>query len=768
MGKTEKKVNVFVIGDLVLDHLIPVYVPHGQHPNIDAPDISGQADYSIIRYGLPRQNFAGGAALAARLASKIADRGRVCLWGLSGRSQWGSFHNILEVSQQFDYSENPIHNYAAHSEARRLNTSVIIIQANNPPTAGQFGRRELHIFDLSAHQVTESEARSAFDHVRNERDKLIDVMLFSDLNLNAISADIVSAVGNFSYAQGIPLIVDSRSAWSRYLHIRITCAVLSLDQWSRNVGVDLRADAAWANWLPTDRDSEQEVQRKLKRIGLLSHRRMPFVGNFVINCHNWKNRESVAVIVVVVEPDSTSADDESYKEFLQQNERWDDLKEARVTEIKARKISIFRLVFPGSPEVVEQLGAMRVLSAAVAVEFGRMPRSAYHEPAPVVQAVRRAGRILDRYLDPKIAKWHRIPDFPPSIFDCLDQDSPREILSTSSVDGGELLLPSGRDLTNLREMAIEGTTIVSNDLTYKRKVDDLVQIMTNLSSWSPSPGASSAHCCILTGKGGGGKTEIVNLVRRRATENGIHVWYNKSDQDPLPCSNCEDANSFRKLVDNRLEKIKTDREREGAIPKPVKGLLIIIDEAFKVENAGNFLRRMSGVAFLNHLEELSSNPGNIPVRVLLVDADFTSLLDAGEVDQSQFKSRCDTFELPAITSRLGDIPYIFAMSCLSSIYGNELDSKHRLFIEEDCLVRVINWALARDQTDKRALESQAERGGRLLVRRAREIGARLRQSLGGTGNSAMVRVSDLTWDEMRAAEGLSGDVTHPLQFAWLK
>jgi len=104
-GQHRSPVNLFVFGDLVLDHLIPV-------TDIPAPLHAGEREQ--FGSGLPRKNYAGGAALTARLIASLSD-GRTFLWGLSGDSRWGSFSHLLELSQQFDTVVSPIQYRASHS-----------------------------------------------------------------------------------------------------------------------------------------------------------------------------------------------------------------------------------------------------------------------------------------------------------------------------------------------------------------------------------------------------------------------------------------------------------------------------------------------------------------------------------------------------------------------------------------------------------------------------------------------------------------------------
>lgn len=84
--------NIFIIGDLMIDHTVFVTDPTKPHQRA-----AGEAIYEVVR----RQNNAGGASNSARILA-LLNLGTTYLWGILGKTRWGSFRDILEASNSFD------------------------------------------------------------------------------------------------------------------------------------------------------------------------------------------------------------------------------------------------------------------------------------------------------------------------------------------------------------------------------------------------------------------------------------------------------------------------------------------------------------------------------------------------------------------------------------------------------------------------------------------------------------------------------------------
>jgi bifunctional ADP-heptose synthase (sugar kinase/adenylyltransferase) len=93
MELTPEPINVFVLGDLILDHAIFV----GQKGDGSYQRVQDESAYSVHR----RTNLAGGAANCARVLAAVS-AGRTYLWGVGGRSPWGRFSEVLDQSHVYD------------------------------------------------------------------------------------------------------------------------------------------------------------------------------------------------------------------------------------------------------------------------------------------------------------------------------------------------------------------------------------------------------------------------------------------------------------------------------------------------------------------------------------------------------------------------------------------------------------------------------------------------------------------------------------------
>ena len=152
MQLTSAPVNIFTFGDLVLDHFIPVTEkdPPYQH-----------AEGERVFDGHPRRTVAGGAANCARLVAAIGP-GRACLWGISGRSPWGSLAEILQ--QHEDATESEVIYLGSHNEALQMNTITRVVCSG--PTGVR--TRVIRVDDVPHVPVTDSQAHDAFVRLEAE------------------------------------------------------------------------------------------------------------------------------------------------------------------------------------------------------------------------------------------------------------------------------------------------------------------------------------------------------------------------------------------------------------------------------------------------------------------------------------------------------------------------------------------------------------------------------------------------------------------------
>ena len=166
--------------------------------------------------------------------------------------------------------------------------------------------------------------------------------------------------------------------------------------------------------------------------------------------------------------------------------------------------------------------------------------------------------------------------------------------------------------------------------------------------------------------------------------------------------------------------------------------------------------------FLQRLRELPK-----PTRACLVDKNFLDLLEENLIEETQFKNRCEIFELPAITSRMRDLAYIFARSCFDAAFGvpGRVDTSNKMLkIDEESLVRAVNWVLGSSSTGAARIEAQIGRG-RGLVEHAKDIGSKLREAAGGSPSQLTLKTNDLP-RPLRAAAGSSANSNRSFDFIW--
>ncbi len=113
MNVTDKKGNVFVVGDLVVDRAIFV------HNKSTAQSVGNETVHEVLR----RVTTAGGAANSARVLASLS-LGRTFLWGVLGRSQWSTFRDILEHCHWLDSAMHSVQLRGVHDETDAAVTTI--------------------------------------------------------------------------------------------------------------------------------------------------------------------------------------------------------------------------------------------------------------------------------------------------------------------------------------------------------------------------------------------------------------------------------------------------------------------------------------------------------------------------------------------------------------------------------------------------------------------------------------------------------------------
>lgn len=616
MKLTSGSPSIFVFGDLVLDHFIPVaekrgpFQPVGHERGFD---------------GQPRRTVAGGAANCARLLAALS-RGRTCLWGLSGRSPWGTFVQVLQRSEAQLGAGRGVIFHGAHNESHQMNTITRVVSTDSQGVR----HREFRIDDVHFIPVTDSQRRDAVEYLQAELDEHgVDAIIVNDLDMNGVSEQLIVDIAALAKTNGIPLFVDPKRDWRNNHQADVTCALPNLAEWCHIIQ-DPSAEARWRADLLKGRSLERMAVRSLR-----------YMAN--AECHIIKCDKDGAVLI------SPAGGGRRCIHHI-------------LPHVTTR------------PTLLGQLGAGDILVAALAMEY----TAAGSEPdlnKRMLTALAKANAVVACYLE---MDWQQVPtDRELGQFKFREP----EIVKTTEITDGVLLLPpSDHTDVDLSKYAVLGSGLVSLDSAYSSTVQELVEFLVH--GWN----RSNSRSAILTGRGGVGKSELLELLQLTLGASGIDVW---SDFEPSQ-TKCPDVETTLKIVQRRL-----GRRREE-----VDGVLIVIDEAFS--KAGHLLLGDSGKVLLQKASRCEPK-----TRFLFIDADYPRYRAA--VSVSQFVSRCKVFALPSLASRHCDIPYIFAAGCIKGLRKEGIES---IRISESVLLGVTNWVLQTPEEDQ---------SPRVLVEKAVEI-----------------------------------------------
>ena len=170
MRVTEAQVNIFVFGDLVLDHAIFVKKKGGRSQRVGDEKI-----YDVIR----RIDTAGGAANCARVLA-VLSRGRTFLWGVTGASPWGAFASVLRNAEVSDCAVSPIVFWTHYDKAPAMNTITRVIRED--------GRQRHHEyrFDDVGHALNEDALAAAAAYLNNAENRYggVHAIIINDLDMS--------------------------------------------------------------------------------------------------------------------------------------------------------------------------------------------------------------------------------------------------------------------------------------------------------------------------------------------------------------------------------------------------------------------------------------------------------------------------------------------------------------------------------------------------------------------------------------------------------
>jgi len=636
--KEDKPVNVFVLGDIIFDHLIPVDLKRGAHH---------AAGKEIVYDGQRRETIVGGAANTARLAAALGG-GTVCLWGLSGYSPWGSFTQILERSQSREGVGNPIVYHGADSSSHPMNTITRVVRVEK----GQIVDRLYRIDGLPKVGVTDRQADDAISYLEREHERIgVDAIILNDLQMGALSPGLVQRVAEFARLNRILIFVDPKRDWKKFAGITVFCTMPNLDEWCALIQQSLPGKGDKETW-----KAQLEHGRDFDLFALHSLRCMPDADVHII-----KRDEEGAILIARAEPSAHKSE-----------QRW------AVYQIPAHPISNSHPI---------QIGMGDILIAAFAIEMVRCNGNK-HDINQILGAFQRASRVVACYLE---LDWQRVPNAhamheytarAKKVTHAPSSSGPRRIIS-----GGVRYLPAPNVDHDLSTLAVKGTALISADPEYHRVINDLVDSLKD---------NRRAQSAILFGKGGSGKSDVLTLLGSELKPLNCVVWSPEK---------WTAWNSIATVVDAIRTK-RAELEKEYA---NLRDLVVVVDEAFKADNAKNLLFGVKGVELLESVRKLAS------ARFVFADADYLEYKP--QLDASQFLSRCEEYQIPPLSKRVHDIPFIFAGMCCSALRTTSIR------ISEATLLAIINWALEdgcnprnlKKEADAASFSAQAEKKSNLLA-----------------------------------------------------
>ncbi len=452
MDLAKETVNVFVLGDLILDHTIFV---SQKEPGTYQPVQTEQA-HEVHR----RTNLAGGAANCARVLAALGT-GRTYLWGVGGRSPWGRFSDVLEQSHIYDAAPGRVVLRGIVDQFAKTNTITRVV-LEEPGGKRQHRDR----FDDSGDVLlTSASVAAVTDHLnaaRRECGDALHAILLYDLELGTLTKDVVNAVAVFCDAHGIPLFVDPKrdlikfEDLGKYENIPAKVVIPNRYEWAALVGEKPR-QGEWAQMIDT--------QEGLLRIARTSFARLPMFSHHIIKCDKYG--------AVLIGP----ADEEK-------------------NTYSARSVA----PHPAPPELAtEQLGFGDVMSAVFAREFSALSKrpAAERTHDPMLEAFNRANAVVACY---RAEQWHRMP----SLRSILDFKPKYPEPKDCAVAPDELYVPKLSSIS-LGDYSTAVQGVVSLHSGYKTTLGRIVALASD---------TANARHIVVTGEGGSGKSQLIGQLKQ--------------------------------------------------------------------------------------------------------------------------------------------------------------------------------------------------------------------------------------------------------------
>jgi hypothetical protein len=234
------RANVFVVGDLVIDHTVFVIRPDATKPQ--PASFSGEEEFQVIR----RLDTAGGAATTARLLSALSE-GTTYLWGVVGTSPWGTFRESLHNSQSIDGAKRHIELRGVRDEtdAPIATVSRLVEVVENQDGNESYVRRGRFI-EFGLVHIPAFKRHSVLYHLKRAHatKTQFDAIVLNDFSLGTLRSRTIKRINRFAGRAKIPIFLRIRTNGSRYRRVALRGLVCTLKEWVRLVDDD-RGAAYW-------------------------------------------------------------------------------------------------------------------------------------------------------------------------------------------------------------------------------------------------------------------------------------------------------------------------------------------------------------------------------------------------------------------------------------------------------------------------------------------------------------------------------------------
>ena len=451
--------NIFVIGDLVVDH--DVFVRELE-PTTESAE--GERRYQVLR----RQDTVGGAGNSARILA-VLNEGATFLWGVVGRSHWGTFRRILSNSHAIDGASSFVELRGIQDETDPPMDTVtrLLVTKDGKPN---YLQRSVRFYDIGHLHVTDTKRRSVLYHLaRVHKEKnYLDAIIINDFDKKALNRKVITLIGAFARRHRIPLFVDPRNERSKYEDIRGTAILPNLSEWCHLVD-DENGMSRWR--------ANLHEHNTLIDMAKRSFRYLPNFEYHIIKC------DKDGAVLIFPHPS---------KKHLYA------IYHAKPSPTRGHSES-------------DQVGCGDILTAVFAAEFDKDNPST----DSALVAFHKANAAVACYRE---MSWHRMPSAD-AVEEKLKQVPLSRPRSNAEVSKGVLFLPNERN----RHLSLSAcrTTIpglYSQDKGYqgviKKLVDDII------GSWGPA----SLSSIIVGAPPGTGKTSILKALKQfYASQSMIHV-----------------------------------------------------------------------------------------------------------------------------------------------------------------------------------------------------------------------------------------------------